>query len=525
VNEERVSRSTGFAFLAQMVGAGLTGVLTIFLGRALSATQYGALTFALSVVVIATLFADLGITPSTGRFMAERREDPTAAAAVFRLGTRLKLRVGLLASVALFALAAPICHAFGTDAAVWPLRGLAVALLAQSMFLLLLGAFIALGKVRYNVLVATVESVVEVLASVVLVVLGGGATGAAFGNAIGYTVGLLFGLAVARRAIGSLRARAVQASPGPQDSPQPQASPEPQASSQPLITAREIFAYARPLLLVDAAFRVFASIDVLLIAALVGGGAPVAAFGLSMRLTIFLEYPAAAVASAVAPRLARRRAGESQVPLLAQSLRYLLIVQMLLTAPLVIWSSAILHLLFGDKYPGAPAVLQALAPFVYLSGIAQLATLAVTYLGDARRRVPIAVAMLAVNVAIDVVLLPRIGIVAGAIGTSGAYAVWVPAHLWILHRRAGLALWPLALSTLRTCLAGAAMVGALAALGTGHVALPLMAAGLLLGPAVYVATLFAVRELTLGDVARLRGIVTGRATPEQLSAAAQSSAR
>jgi O-antigen/teichoic acid export membrane protein len=496
MSEERISRSAGYAFLAQMVGAALTAILTIFLGRSLSAEEFGSLTFALGVVALAGLFADLGIASSTGRFMAERRDDPAAAAAVFRTGMRLKLRVGLVASVTLFALAGPICHAFGASAAVWPLRGLAISLLTQSMFLLLLGAFIALGKIKYNPVLTTVESVVEVLASIVLVLLGAAATGAAFGNAIGYTVGLVVGLAIASRAIGSLRST---------DHERPLAP-----AIHPVVSPRQILSYARPLLLVDAAFRLFSSIDVLLIAAIVGGGAPVAAFGLSMRLAVFLDYPAAAVAYAVAPRLARWREGASDLALYAESLRYLLILQMLFTAPAVIWPEAILHLLFGDRYPEAPAVLRALAPFVYLSGIAQITTLAVNYLGEARRRVPIAVAMLTVNAVIDVVLLPRIGIVAAAIGTSAAYALWVPAHVWILRERTGLELRPLALTALRTCVAGAAMVGTLAIVGTGQVPIGLMAVGLVVGPLAYVAALFAVRELTFDDVVNLRGVVARR---------------
>jgi O-antigen/teichoic acid export membrane protein len=495
MTEERISRSAGFAFLSQMVGAVLTAGLTVFLGRALSAEQYGSFTFAMSVIVIATLFVDIGITPSTGRFVAERREDPEAAANVFRTATRLKLRVGLLGSVVLFALAGPICAAFGANAAAWPLRALAVSLLAQSMFMLLLAVFIALGRLRYNLIILTAESVVEVLASIVLVVLGAAATGAAFGNAIGYMAGTVAGLAAVKRVLGSLRARA---------------SDGPLASSLPVVSPRQILSYARPLLLVDAAFRVFTSIDVLLIAALVAAGAPVASFGLSMRLTVLLEYPVAAVAAAVAPRLARWRDGESDLPLFAASLRYLLILQMLFTAPLIIWSQAIMHLIFADKYPEAPAVLQTLAPYVYLCGISQITTLGVNYLGEARRRVPFALAMLSLNAAIDVVLLPRIGIVAGAIGTSAAYAVWVPAHLWILRERAGLRLQPLVVTALRTCVAGAAMVAALAALGTGKVPAALMAAGLVVGPVTYVAALFAVRELRLSDVANLRSVVARR---------------
>jgi O-antigen/teichoic acid export membrane protein len=495
MTRERASRSAAFAFSAQMVGAVLTAILTIYLGRALSAHQYGSLTFALGVVMLASLFADFGIASSTGRFMAERRDHPAAAAAVFRTGMRLKLRLGLVAAVVLFALAGPICDAFGTGAAAWPLRGLAISLVAQSMFLLVIGAFVALGRLKYNLIIATVESVVEVVASIVLVVLGAAATGAAFGNAIGYTVALVVGLAIASRTIAGMRA----------DGHERPADPSP-----PAVSPREILSYARPLLVVDAAFRTFSSIDVLLIAAIVGGGAPVAAFGLSMRLGGFLDYPAAAVASAVAPRLASWRDGEGDLELFARSLRYLLILQMVFTAPIVIWSGAILHLIFGEKYPGAPAVLQALAPFVYLSGIAQITTLAVNYLGEARRRVPIAVAMLTVNVVIDVVLLPRIGIVASAIGTSAAYAVWVPAHLWILRAHAGLELWPLVRTALRTLIAGAAMVGVLAALGTGNVPVGLMAAGLVVGPITYLAALFVVRELTLSDVVQLRGIVARR---------------
>jgi hypothetical protein len=89
--------------------------------------------------------------------------------------------------------------------------------------------------------------------------------------------------------------------------------------------------------------------------------------------------------------------------------------------------------------------------------------------------------------------------------------VWVPAHLWILHRRAGLALRPILATALRTCVAGAAMVGVLAAIGTGNVPVGLMLVGLVLGPAAYVLTLFAVREVTLADVSNLREIVARRA--------------
>lgn len=488
---ERVSRNASFAFAAQMIGAVLTATLTIFLARALTPEEYGFFTFGMSVLTIASLFADLGITASTGRFLAERRDDPAGAAAVFRTALRLKLRVSLIASAALFALAGPICELFGAAGAQGVLRGLALALFGQTVFLLLLGSFIALGVIRYNVVLATVESVVETAAAIMLVLLGASATGAAFGRAIGYAAGLAVGLLVASRVIGRIRTRSAHRS-----------------SLHPVVTERRILSYAGPLLLVDAAFRVFASVDVLLIAAIIGAGSPVAAYGLAMQLAVFLDYPAAALSSAVAPRLAGADSGD--VRLFEQSTRYLIALQMLFTAPLVIWPEAIVRLLFGHGYPEAPAVLLALVPYVFLSGIAQITTLSVNYLGEARRRVPIAFAMLSVNIAINLVLLPRIGIVGAAIGTSVAYAIWVPAHVWIMHRRVALPLRPLLATTARVCVAGAAMVGALALLGTGDVPLPVMALGAVVGPAVYVGALFLVRELTREDVAVVRAAIARR---------------
>jgi O-antigen/teichoic acid export membrane protein len=490
MSDERVSRSATFALVAQLVGGLLTAILTIFLGRALSAVQFGAFTFALSVTAIATLFADFGISSSASRFLAERRDQPNAAAAVLRTAVRLKLITGIPATVLIIVLARPICAAFGTTDAVWALRAAAIALLAQTLFNLSLFAFGSLGKLRYNVVLATIESVAEVSASIPLVVIGGTAAAAAFGRAIGFTVGLVAALMLVNRTIGRVAVRHRE-------------------HDHTVVSPREMIGYAGPLVLVDAAFRLFMSIDVLLIAALVGGGARIAAFGLAMRLTIFLEYPAAAVASAVSPRLTRRPS-EDDVKLLGQSMRYLAILQMLLTVPLLIWPEAIMHLLFGNKYPEAPDVLRALAPFVLLSGIAQLTTLTVNYLGAAWRRVPIAVAMLTVNVVIDVLLLPRIGIVAGAIGTSAAYAIWVPAHVWILRGRGLLRLRPFLLTVARSGIAGGAMAGALALLGTGQVPIALMLVGAIVGPAVYVATLFAVRELGRGDIAVIRRLLANR---------------
>lgn len=490
---ERAARGASFALLAQLTGAGLTAVLTIYLGRELTQEQYGWFAFALSIATVATLLSDLGVSASAARFMAERRAVPAEASAVLRSALRIKLALGLVTALGLIALADPICTALGSPGAVPALRWVAVALVGQSLFLLLFAAFEAVGRLQLRLVSATVESVTEVSASVALVLLGFGAAGAGAGRAVGYAVGAALGLLLLARAF-DLRPRGLPAFP-----------------------ARTLMAYAGPLLVVDAAFRVFSSIDVLLVSAILGGGAQVAAFELPLRLATFLDYPAAALAAAVAPRLARGDGGPD-LTAFGKAMRVALVLQCVTLPFLLVWPEAIVQLLFGDRYPEAPAVLRALTPYVLLAGVAQLVTLGANYLGLAGRRVPIALAMLAVNVAVSVTLLPRIGIVAGAIGTGAAYLVWVPAHLVLLKRHAGLRFGAMTRTLLRALLAAAVMSGVLYAVGTGELGLPRMVLGGAAGIVAYAATLVLVREITREERVRVLRAVRERLRGQSSSA-------
>ncbi|WCB95994.1 hypothetical protein DSM104299_04748 [Baekduia alba] len=493
MQEDSVTRNAAFAFAAKMVGAVLTAALTIFLGRNLSEQAYGAFAFALSVGMLVSLVSDLSISSSAQRFVSERRDDLEGAADVVRISLRAKVLLAFATSAALFAVAVPLCDVFGVPEAVWAVRGVAVSACSETLFLFVLATFVSLARIRYNALIAFCESAVEVSASVVLVLLGAGAGGAAFGRAIGYAVGLVVGLVLLGRLLGSLR-RA------------------PQARRPNAVTREQILRYAAPLIAVDVAFRLFESIDVLLIAAILGSAEKVAAFELPMRLAAFLDYPVAAISSAVAPRLARGSSGPD-VRTFVAALRLTTIIQLVWVAPLLVWPETIIHLLFGDKFPEAPGVLRALVPFVVLAGIAQLVTVSVNYLGEGRRRVPIAIAMVTINVVIDVTLLPTLGVVAAAIGTSVAYIVWVPSHILILNRSAGVPIRPVVVTTLRGLVAAGAMSAVLLALGTGDLPLWRILAGAVAGPLAYAAALVVTRELRRQDARDLQDLLRRRRGP------------
>jgi O-antigen/teichoic acid export membrane protein len=489
VASDRISRNAAFSLASKLGTAAMTGALMLFLGRRLGPTEYGYFALAVSIGGVVMVLSDLGLSASAARFVAERRSDRSAVRAVMADALRLKVVASTAVSLVLFAAATPIVAAFDAPAAAWTLRWIAVGLFGQSVMLLILRTFEALGRIPLNLRIVYSESVLEITSSVALVVVIGGATSAALGRAIGYTLGGAIAIVVLVRLLGRSRFK----------------------HERPIeIGWREILRYAGALLLIDGVFRLFSEVDVLLIAALLPGSASVGLFSLPMQLAWFFHWPVGAVAAAVAPRLARERQSGPNVEAFMTTLRYIIVVQGVFIAPIVVWAGPIIDLLLGTGYAESADVLRALAPFVFLAGPAVLLGLGVNFLGEARRRVPLVIAVLLANVAVDVVLLPQIGIVAGAIGTDVAYAIWVPAHLLIIRRLLDVPLGPLMLTVVRAMLGAAAMAGVLLLIGTEHPAIPLFLAGGAAGVLVYVVVLVLSRELSRADLVFLRALPARR---------------
>lgn len=462
-------------------------MLTLFLARALGPGGYGVLSLAAGIGIVLNLPSDLGISGSAARYIAERRGNPRIVADVLVDALRLKLIAATVISLALFVAAGPIADAYGSPDLAWPLRAIAIALFGQSMMGLFTGAFAALGRVALSLRVVVAESTMETVASIALVLLGAGATGAAFGRATGYVFGATVAAAVMVRALGR---RAIA------------------ERGHKHVRTREMMRYAGALFIISGAFTLFQAIDVLLIGAILGTSA-VGLFSAPARLMNVFTYPGLAAASGVAPRLAREDGRDPEVAPLTSALRYMIILQSVVLAPVIVWAGPILGVLLGPGYGESAAVLRALAPMVFLVGVAPLVSLSVNYLGEARRRVPIAIGTVLTNFVIDLVLIPEIGIVAGAIGTDVAYGFYVAAHFWILRRIVKMAVGPILATALRCLVAAAAMTAVLAAFGTSHLSVPAFVAGGLIGAVVYAALLMATRAVSLDEV-RSAGRALGR---------------
>ena len=484
--------NTAFALAAQATTSVFTAALTLYLVRALGPGDFGVFGLALGIGAIALLLADLGVSQSTARFIAEVRGDRPAVAGLLADALRLKIAISAAVAVVLIALADPIATAYDNPDLAWPLRGVALAVLGQGLVLFYLTAFQALGRIDRNVRVVFIESATETTASIALVALGADAAGAAFGRAIGYAVGVAVAIAVVVRLCG----RAAVALRRREDA-----------------RTREIMTYARPLLVTNSAYTLFSTLDVLLIGALLTSPA-VGLFAAPLRFVTFLGSIGQAVGNAVAPRLAAHADGGRDVATFVATIRWLLLLQGLLVAAALVWSEPIVRLLFGEEFGESAGVLRALGPYILLVGLAPLITTGVNYLGQAGRRVPIVAAAVLVNAAIDLTLLREIGIVAAGIGTSAAYLLYVPLHLRLCGQVVAIPYRALALTLARTLLAAGAAAGVLAMFGTAaELSVTTWAAGVIAAPAVYLAVLFATGELRRQELAGVAARVRRRSDP------------
>ncbi|MGA2929115.1 MAG: oligosaccharide flippase family protein, partial [Solirubrobacteraceae bacterium] len=371
---DSIVKNAASSFAAQMTTASLTALLTVFLVRVLGAKQYGLFAVAIGFSTIAITFADLGITNSTARFVAEHRGNDAQLHRLIADALKLKVVVTALACALLAALSSVIAAAYGNSELVWPLRGIAIATFGQSTYLMLLGISTALGRAAVNVRLVAAESLLEVSASIALVLAGAGATGAAFGRAFGYVLGALLAARVVPRLMGHRG--------------QGKFWRLPQAA-----IVRQVGAYARSVFAIDASYTLSSSLSVLMVG-IYSGSVASGVFQAPAKLITLIQYVGLATAQGVAPRLTRGPGQEPDVRALNWALRGLIGFQCVLLAPAVVWSGPITRVLLGGGYARSAAVLTALTPYIFFCGLGPLVTIGVNYLGEAQRRIPISVTTL-----------------------------------------------------------------------------------------------------------------------------------
>ncbi len=454
-------------------------MLTLYLARQLGPEGFGIFSLALGLTGLLLKPAALGTTQAAARYVAERQGDNPAVAGILSMALPIRLTTAAAIAVALFALAGPISNAYGEPDLAWPLRGMAIAFFGQSMLLFSRSIFMALRRTSATFILVVSESAVECTATIVLVALGGGVTGAAFGRAAGYAFGAVLGLILLARLLGMAPLRRGRDSP---------------------VTRRDFVSYSGTMLIVQGASSIFGQIDVILLGAFLSASA-VGLFTAPLRMMTLVSYPATALSQAVAPRMARHTHDSPRIAAMQLALRYVIILQLAVVTAVAVWADPIVRLTLGEEFAESANILRALSFYVFLSGLNPLLVAPLNYAGEGRRRIPNAIAAVVLNAALDIALIPAIGVYGAVIGTGVAYTFYVGYHLWLCHRLLDLALSPLVRTAARSLLGAAALAGVLVLVGTDELSIGDWFVGVIGGATAYIGVLLATRETTVAGAA------------------------
>lgn len=478
---DTMSRNAVFAFVSQMSTAAFTAALTVFLTRKLGPAAFGTFSLALGVTGLLLGPAAGGTTQAAARFIAEHHGDTKSVVGVLGMALRIRIFTATAIGCALFALAEPISTLYNAPELVGPLRGAALAFIGQNLVTFIRNALIALREASEGLTLVASESAMEFAATIGLVLAGGGATAAAFGRAAGYAFGAVLGVALLTRLL--------------------ERSPLVRTGKSPI--ARKRFAsYAGAMFVVASVTAVYGQLNILLLGAFLSASA-VGIYSAPARFVGFLGYPGLAISQGVAPRLARHPDDPPQPRALARALGYVIIFQAWLSAVLLAWATPIVHLLLGSGFSESASVLRALVPYIFLNGIGPLVSSSLNYAGEGRRRIPIAIASLLIAGGLDVLLIPRIGVLGAAVSSDITFAFSVASNLWLARRFISLPLRPLAATTVRSLGAAGVAAAIFALLGTQDLAPITCVIGLLAGGSGFIGMLLLIRELTWWELRRL----------------------
>ena len=414
---ERISKGLAAITSANVVGVALKGLSILVLARfLLSPEEYGLLFLALSVVTFTQLFTDLGIARSAARYVSEYQE--TDAGQVPHI-----IRTALTYNLATIGVVGAVLLAFDDQIAglvdqpsIAPFVAIgAVYVAARSLTVFSRRLFQGLNRVTYSALVTALTRGGEFVFVVGLAVLTGEVMGAFLGFVVSYVLAALVGGAVLYRRFYSRFPKAPAMEPG---------------------LARRLFEYNLPLTTTKGAGQLLSKTDIVLLGYF-WNPVVVGVYTLGLQIAEFIATPAASLGFVISPTFGEHKANDdlgTAARIYQESFRHTLLLYVPGAVGLFVVADPAIRLIFGADYANAIPVVKLLALFVVLKAVNAITNTALDYLGKARLRAYAKVGGAALNVVLNVALVPVFGAVGAAAATIATYGLLVGVNLALVAR-------------------------------------------------------------------------------------------
>lgn len=400
-----LGRAAALSLVARFAAMACSSVTALLVANALTRSDYGAYAVVVGINVVLVMALDLGLTSSLARYVAQGR---ASTALVVRVAL---LRLAVIGVAALVVLVSPVVPAVDRSALAPLLPMLAALVVVQSTIAFHFGSLPALRRIRLLALVTVAQPVAELALVLVVRARGGDAA-----DMLTATVASAGGVSVLAWLLLLLPGRA--------------AAPElPHPGPEGSVGVAQVAEYGRRIFLVSLLIAVFGQVDQFVI----GFFHPlseVAPYALVLKLQALVAAPAITIAGIVAPRIAG--AGTAALALYRRWLAFLVVLELgavLVLAALAPQAFGTIGAQYREEWP----LLVAMAPFLLLGAVAPLPSIALNQTGHATSRLRIAAIAVAINLVLDLALVPPLGAWGAAIATTVAFGYYLVRHHLLLE--------------------------------------------------------------------------------------------
>ncbi|RQG89222.1 flippase [Natrarchaeobius halalkaliphilus] len=406
--------------LGQLVAAVSGALLLVSLARFLEPEAYGLLFLSISIFTILMVATKLGIGRSAGRYLSEYKDtDPAQIQHIILTSLLLNLSTVVVVGLGLLLGYRLLAELLG-EPELAPLLALGVlyvvfGTLTKYVRLVLQG----FEAIESAAAIHAIDRGGRLLFAIGLVLLGYGSIGALGGYILSYVVATLVGLAwIYSRYYRPFR-RDVPIESG---------------------LRRRIAEYTLPLTATSTANVIEKQVDTVLVGFFL---TPVAVsyYVISKQIVEFVEKPATALGFTLSPTLGAEKADDNldhARDIIEVALEKSLLLYIPAAAGLIVVAEPTVLHLFGEKYADAIPVLQILGIYTVFRVITNTVGHGLDFMGRARERAIVKGITAALNFVLNILLIPRIGVVGAAIATVSTYGLFTVANLYLVHTELGL---------------------------------------------------------------------------------------
>jgi O-antigen/teichoic acid export membrane protein len=398
-----IATQGSITFVGNILGKALGFIFVAVATRLVTQAEYGIFTLGLSIVMFVQGFASLNIYRSVDYFLPQFLSDshPGKAKKTLQNVFLIGIAASALGALVVFLLREQLAGVFDETELIVVLPVLVLLIPLQTTFRTLITSFNSIKKMKYRVLMKDfLNPLVRIIGLVVLIAAGAGLLGLVGGYLIGLVVAVAFGFASLVYEADWVR----------------DAKPE-------SVSNRSLVSYSLPLVFAGVIYSLVGQIDYFVIGYFLES-AEVGQYRVGYLLAVNLLIVLNAVTPVFKPMVAESRDNTSILQSRYQlATRWVTMFTIPLAVTLLLAPDVYLSLFFTEQYSAASAAVVALTVGYLLNASFGPEGMMLEGLGHTRLTLFNTVVLISVNAVLDVLLVPRLGILGAGIATGTGLTV------------------------------------------------------------------------------------------------------